>query len=352
MLRDAKPPLHGGGQRVRVHKRVRHGARLSVKMRQLHEQPGKGVEHGDEHRIGVDRADHDPRAGPQRVAKQHRCADAAHLTLSNERGGPIGTLAHDELILRKRRVLLVARPHDLRRRPVAGVEHQQALHLRQTSRKAHALEQLVAQVRVQALSSDSIAHEIVPGRWQLVTRQQLLQRHRVARARGFGAFRPFLLLGARRVVQIVEAQNADRRFPQHKVKSIGELVAAWVRRLWIYLEAMQHNHRIHDDNVADGWIARFGDRVGELFGHVVFEPSGKPHNGRSRREGGAKNDRSTTRFFGIGTTAEAAAYFAIVARAIKMANDQRTIKSRIVLHEPIALLAAGCVLFVLCWIFY
>ena len=56
--------------------------------------------------------------------------------------------------------------------------------------------------------------------------------------------------------------------------------------------------------------------------------------------------------FRVGTSAEVAAYFARVANAIKMTNDQKANKSKIVVYEPIALLWVGCVMFVLFWFYY
>ena len=55
----------------------------------------------------------------------------------------------------------------------------------------------------------------------------------------------------------------------------------------------------------------------------------------------------------VGTKVDPAAYFARVANTIKMTNDhQRAIKSNNVVYEPIALLAGGSVVLVLCWLFY
>ena len=57
--------------------------------------------------------------------------------------------------------------------------------------------------------------------------------------------------------------------------------------------------------------------------------------------------------FLVGTTVVVAAYFKRPIFAIKMTEEHnRPGKTKVIEYEPIALLAGGCVVFVLCWFFY
>lgn len=70
-------------------------------------------------------------------------------------------------------------------------------------------------------------------------------------------------------------------------------------------------------------------------------------------EGGARKMIDPATAPRVGTNVNPAAYFARVANAIKMKNDRQWAnKSNNVVYEPIALLAGGCVVFVLCWLIY